>query len=484
MTTAIATITPPAGPKGMNGSRSMAATDPPESAFGAVLAILSAPTQTAREAAQPQGRAVTDGASALASSDVALPTDEDLLAADAEGVLVAATENPIAPGVLPAILAAAAAGAAVDTSGPAFGVKPPPAPLLAHARTAVPQGAATANIQDLTDEVDGSFGPEPARPVEAPSLVNPRTAALDPPTSLRANGNPARPASEARPTLEANPSVPEGASEAPAPAAALPDQGSRADIAPNMAGPAQVAGLQPRVGPSSSRQERARGAEDAGSAKSANPGANSARSATGPGIVPTGLAEGPPLPATSLEESAARDDSAAPDILASPETTANLQNASVSGALTHAVRGSPETVASLTAQIIKKLEGRSTRFDLELDPAGLGRVDVRIEIGAGGHISAAMSFETAHAASELRARANELRQALEQAGFSLSGGLSFDVTGDRGQARQDQQEAHQQAFRGQAFQAALVTADDAADAAVNGALRLRRGVTSHLDLRI
>ena len=114
----------------------------------------------------------------------------------------------------------------------------------------------------------------------------------------------------------------------------------------------------------------------------------------------------------------------------------------------------------------------------------MGRVDVRIEIGAGGHISAAMSFETAHAASELRARANELRQALEQAGFSLSGGLSFDVTGDRGQARQDQQEAHQQAFRGQAFQAALVTADDAADAAVNGALRLRRGVTSHLDLRI
>ena len=152
------------------------------------------------------------------------------------------------------------------------------------------------------------------------------------------------------------------------------------------------------------------------------------------------------------------------------------------------MRGSPETVATLAAQIIKKLEGQSTRFDLELNPGGLGKVDVRIDIGAHGQITAAMTFDNPQAASDLKARANELQRAMEQAGFDMSGGMSFDVAGDRGQqqrqAWQEQTDSNGQAFRGQAFRAALDTAGAATDAAVNGALRLRRGVNAGLDLRI
>jgi len=51
------------------------------------------------------------------------------------------------------------------------------------------------------------------------------------------------------------------------------------------------------------------------------------------------------------------------------------------------------------------------------------------------------------------------------------------------QAQRDNTETHA-AFRGQAFRAALGTAGDAADAAVQGALRLRRGVNAGLDVRI
>src|SRR5207247_1363006 len=68
-------------------------------------------------------------------------------------------------------------------------------------------------------------------------------------------------------------------------------------------------------------------------------------------------------------------------------------------------RGGTQTVAHLAAQIVKKLEGRSTRFDLQLDPLGLGKVDVRVEIGAGGKVSAAMSCDNPQAAAELRSRA-------------------------------------------------------------------------------
>jgi flagellar hook-length control protein FliK len=158
-------------------------------------------------------------------------------------------------------------------------------------------------------------------------------------------------------------------------------------------------------------------------------------------------------------------------------------------ALAHAsapVRGSPETVAALAAQIVKKLDGRATRFDLELDPAGLGKVDVRLEIGAQGRITAALTCDNPHAANELRARANELQRALEQAGFDLSGGLSFDVADNgrqQGQPWQDQSQDGAGGFRGQAFRAALETAGEA-DAGASGPLRLRRGITAGLDLRI
>ncbi len=184
-------------------------------------------------------------------------------------------------------------------------------------------------------------------------------------------------------------------------------------------------------------------------------------------------AEAPEAPAPSADAGAA---------------TASTTNASTQvhpGAIP--VRGAPQTVANLAAEIAKKLEGRSTRFDLQLDPAGLGRVDVRMEIGASGRMTAAMTFDTPQAAAELRARAAELQRHLEQAGFDMSGGLSFDVAGDRGQGRQAQQNQDNdsgQAFRGRAFQQALATAGQADQSAASGALNLRRSLRSGVDIRI
>jgi Meckel syndrome type 1 protein len=178
----------------------------------------------------------------------------------------------------------------------------------------------------------------------------------------------------------------------------------------------------------------------------------------------------------------------APEATVQGETRAAPQAATPTASATHAVRAAPETVANMAAQIIKNLEGKTTRFDLELDPHGLGKVDVRLEIGVHGRITAAMTFENPQAAQDVKARAAELQRMLEQAGFDLSGGMTFDVAGDRGQqqgqAWQDQADNNGRAFRGQAFRAALETAGDAADAANLGALRLRRGVTSGVDLKI
>ncbi|MFO0541004.1 MAG: flagellar hook-length control protein FliK [Phenylobacterium sp.] len=99
------------------------------------------------------------------------------------------------------------------------------------------------------------------------------------------------------------------------------------------------------------------------------------------------------------------------------------------------VRATPETLAALSAQMARRLDDGTTRFTLELNPGDLGRVDVRMEIDAAGGIRAAFTFEHAHSASEMSRRSDELQKSLESAGFNLSGGLSFDVAGDRSQGR-------------------------------------------------
>jgi len=189
-------------------------------------------------------------------------------------------------------------------------------------------------------------------------------------------------------------------------------------------------------------------------------------------------------------EARPEDTEAAPESL-DATVPAEARAASQAGAPSHStagVRGGPETVASLAAQMVKRLGDKISHFDVQLDPHGLGKVDVHIEINAQGRISAGMTFDNPQAAAEVKARAAELQRALEQAGFDLSGGISFDVAQDRGQQQQNQAWQDQgdagRAFQGRAFRAALETAGDAADAANQGALRLRRGVNSGLDLRI
>ena len=61
---------------------------------------------------------------------------------------------------------------------------------------------------------------------------------------------------------------------------------------------------------------------------------------------------------------------------ADPSTAATTTPATQMAAAAAVVRGSPQTVANLAAQIVKKLDGRTSQFDVQLDPAGLGQVDV------------------------------------------------------------------------------------------------------------
>ena len=83
----------------------------------------------------------------------------------------------------------------------------------------------------------------------------------------------------------------------------------------------------------------------------------------------------------------------------------------------------------IAAQILRKLDGRSTRFEMALLPEELGRVDVKLDIDSEGRVAARLAFDNPAAATDLRGRADELRRQLQDAGFqevsyhNLTGGI-------------------------------------------------------------
>ena len=175
-----------------------------------------------------------------------------------------------------------------------------------------------------------------------------------------------------------------------------------------------------------------------------------------------------------------------------PEITAPQTQATAAAAAPAEVRGSPETVAALSAEIVKKADAKTTRFDVALTPEGLGKVNVRIEIGRDGALTASMQFDTAHAAQELKGKSSELRQALSDAGFNVpDNGLSFDVSSQNGGqgsnpflAFNGWNDQGRGGFSGRAFQAAMNADDDIAITPADLLPGLKTAAEGGLDIRI
>ncbi len=86
------------------------------------------------------------------------------------------------------------------------------------------------------------------------------------------------------------------------------------------------------------------------------------------------------------------------------------------------------SAADLAAQMAARVSTGSSQFKLQLNPLGLGQVDVTVSIGANRQLTAALAFADPQTASALSAHAGELRSVLEQAGFSVpANGFDFSA---------------------------------------------------------
>lgn len=115
---------------------------------------------------------------------------------------------------------------------------------------------------------------------------------------------------------------------------------------------------------------------------------------------------------------------------------ASAINATASQASTHVQHAAVDEGAQRAApagaqvgrEIIRRFDGRNTSFDIRLDPAELGRVDVRMEVSRDHRVTAVITADNPQALTELARHARDLEQQLQSAGLQLGeNGLSFDL---------------------------------------------------------
>ncbi|MCZ8184268.1 MAG: flagellar hook-length control protein FliK [Beijerinckiaceae bacterium] len=127
------------------------------------------------------------------------------------------------------------------------------------------------------------------------------------------------------------------------------------------------------------------------------------------------------------------------DILAGLDRS--LPTAALGQTDTTAIRPTP--LQMLPIEIGMQAVRGVTNFQIRLDPAELGRVDVKLQIKENGEVNASLVVDRVETLQMLRRDASTLQQAFEQAGLKQSAdGLTFSLRGD-GQSGQQQERGRQ-----------------------------------------
>lgn len=94
------------------------------------------------------------------------------------------------------------------------------------------------------------------------------------------------------------------------------------------------------------------------------------------------------------------------------------------------LRATPDQVA---VHVSRAARNGTDRIEISLDPESLGRVEVRLEVGRDGRVSALILADNREALDLLKAEARALQQTLQDAGLKAdANSLSFDMRGEHG----------------------------------------------------
>jgi flagellar hook-length control protein FliK len=123
---------------------------------------------------------------------------------------------------------------------------------------------------------------------------------------------------------------------------------------------------------------------------------------------------------------------AATEFVASTTTTTQ-HTSNTASASQVAQTAAPAATLQVYTRFVERFDGRAQRFEVRLDPAELGRVDVRIEIGADKKVHAVLAAHDSAALNDLMRGHRALERMLTNAGIDLAdGGVKFEMASDSG----------------------------------------------------
>lgn len=268
---------------------------------------------------------------------------------------------------------------------------------------------------------DVETGADPA--LLAGLAITPPPAAATPPPVVLAGAMARAAAPVAPPPSAPDDAAPDGeGASTPAQTGSADDSAAPPPVAGNAPSADRTRNLSAAVAPSQGGSSGSAQTTDAPSGETpaaSKPGDNAATPAPAPGAAAktpsqTALAEPRPAAPAPIAPDAAPASSSGATVETSPAGPTRDHG------LSQMSRVAVETTAQIAAQIVRRLEGRSTRFDMVLTPEDLGRVDVKLDIDSEGRLAARLAFDNPAAATDLRGRADELRRQLQDAGFQLA----------------------------------------------------------------
>jgi flagellar hook-length control protein FliK len=137
-------------------------------------------------------------------------------------------------------------------------------------------------------------------------------------------------------------------------------------------------------------------------------------------------------------------------------------------------------LSGLALEIAVSARSGKSRFEIRLDPADLGRIDVRIDVDRNGQVTSHLSVEKPETLSLLRQDAPQLQQALNDAGLKTgNGGLQFSLRDQSSSGQNSGNEAGRNAQR------LIISDEDAVPTVIAGRSYGRTaGSSSGVDIRV
>ena len=145
-----------------------------------------------------------------------------------------------------------------------------------------------------------------------------------------------------------------------------------------------------------------------------------------------------------------------------------------------AATDAPVPLSGLALEIAASARSGKSHFEIRLDPADLGRIDVRIDVDRNGRVTSHLTVEKPATLSMLRQDAPQLQRALDDAGFKTGdGGLQFSLRDQSSSGHNERDDTGRNAQR-------LVISDEETIPAVVAGRSYGRvlGSSSGVDIRV